>query len=316
MAVFLHLGAHKTATTHLQGAFRAAAPALAAHGVRWFGPGRFRGPGALPLKAVAEAGPQAPGAARLARVLGGARSAAQDGRLIVSEENLLGPALRPAPGAAPALYAHAERRLGHVLAATGLGGGPGSGGVTLCLAVRAPCDWVVSNHSQRASTGRWMAWEAFADGVEPAALRWSGLVARLLAVPGVSGALVWAHEDYPAVFPSLLQRLLPEAARPLVVPAPRRANEGLSAAALAHIAAHSPGRTLEARRALVAEARARFPRGPDAPGFDPWPPAVREAAAAAHAADLERLRALPGVVWLAPPGRAGASVGAAGRGLS
>jgi hypothetical protein len=286
MRLCLHLGPHRTASTHLQRALGGARPAMGRAGVALLLPQDLRGDG-LPLEAVA-AGTAPP--EDVARLRAGCAPGA--GGLILSEENLLGPALRRGLGPLP--YPRAPERLARLLAAAGW-----EAPVRLLLALRQPADWIVSLWSQRLIAGHGQPFEVFAEGLAPAALGWSELIARLLAVPGVAGADLWRFADYPAVLPALAARALPPEAAAAVRPADAHANPGLSARAAAVIAA-APGGDRDARKALAAVARARFPVGPDAPPLAPWSPAQLTEAAAAHAEDLARLAALPGVTLLAP----------------
>ncbi len=115
MDVFLHVGAHRTATTSFQRMMGASRDALLGEGIAYWGPkrtrgGLFNGFGDEPL---AELLPWQ--ARRLKRRVGRVKLAiavlADDGcdRLVVSEENMLG-TLRPCLAQA-ALYAHARPRL-------------------------------------------------------------------------------------------------------------------------------------------------------------------------------------------------------------
>jgi hypothetical protein len=286
MDVILHVGAHKTASTHLQRMLRGARAALDEAGVAMFTPNELRLPEGLPLE------PALAGDAGAAEALRAAMAGAGS-RLVVSEENLLGPSMRPeAPGV---LYPHAERRLAAFLEATGLGS------VRLMLAVREPVDWLISSHAQRMMAGRWIGFDAFVDGFDPRSLAWSGYVERLMAVPGVTGCDVWRVEDWPGVLPAVLGRMLPEGLVPAVRLLPGVTHAGLSARALALMAEARPAPTdREARRAVALAARGRFPKGPENPAPAPFAPALVAESAAAHAADLARLAALPGVTLLHP----------------
>lgn len=302
MRVILHLGAHKTGSTHLQATLRSGDAALAAAGVRLLDPPRLRRP--FGLEQIVRQGAAAPGAAALARMLAGAPELAPDrapdrvpelapapapGRVLLSDENLAGPALQDrAPGI---LYPLAEARLAAFLGAGGVAD------VTLALAVRAPADWLVSAWSQRLLAGHYQPFEVFARGHDPARLRWAELLGRLLAVPGVAGCILWRFEAYPAVLPRVLDRLA--GLRDGMSPPGAPANPGLSARAAAAIAA-DPGGDREDRRRRAAAAQRRFPKSLAHPAPAPFAPAVLAAAAAAHAGDLAACAALPGVEMLAP----------------
>lgn len=286
MDAILHLGAHKTASTHLQRMLREARPALEGAGVALFTPNELRLPEGLPLEPALAGDPEAGG--RVRDAVAGAGD-----WLVLSEENLPGPSMRPeAPGV---LYPRAERRLAAFLEATGLGE------VRLMLAVREPVDWLISSHAQRMLAGRCVEFGAFVQGFDPRALAWSGYVSRLLAVPGVTGCDVWRLEDWPAVLPAVLGRMLPEGVAPAVRLLPGVSHAGLSARALALMAEARPAPTdREARRAVALAARGRFPKSRENPAPRPFAPELVAESAAAHAEDLARLAALPGVRLLRP----------------
>jgi hypothetical protein len=50
----------------------------------------------------------------------------------------------------------------------------------------------------------------YLGGFDPVRLSWTGLAKRLLAVRGVARLVVWRYEDYAAVRPQILARMLPE----------------------------------------------------------------------------------------------------------
>lgn len=292
METVLHLGAHKTASTHLQRSLRAAAPALQDGGVALFTPPDLRGAGGLPLEAAAAG--DAAAAARLH-----AAWAATGRRLVISEENLLGPALRAE--APDVLYPRAHHRLAAMLGLVPEAGDDAAppGPVQLMLAVRDPADWLVSSHGQRMMAGHWTRFDAFLAGHDPRRLTWSELVVRLLGVPGVTGCDIWRFEDWPAVMPVVLARMLPAALVPAIPPAPRAVNPGLSARALAALAEEAaPDRA--ARRAAAAAVQALYPKGPEHPAPQPFAPGLRAEIAAAHAEDLAALACLPGAHVLQP----------------
>lgn len=282
----LHLGAHKTASTHLQKTLRAAAPAMAARGLLWLGPAELRGSG-LRLGLVAAGAPGAGAAARALRAALASQPAA-----LLSEENILGTPHAPRPDRAPELYPQADARLERVLAAAD------RPRVRLFLGLRDPAGFLTSAYGQSLLGGQIAPFADWLGGVAPEALRWSGLVARLRTLPGVAGVVLWRFEEYPAVLPALLAALLPADLAAQLRPAAGVTHPGLSARAQAQVMAALAAGTAGPETAQAA--RRLYPKGPQEPGFLPFDAAVRAASAAAYAADLARMAAWPAVRLLRP----------------
>lgn len=283
MRIGLHIGAHKTGTTYLQRALKRRREELLHDGVAAFGPERLRRD--LRVPSLAEPGAATPCAfAPLRDAI--AAEAAAGRRVLLSEENLLGTtrAGRIARGAQ--FYPQAAARVGAML--TGLR----ETEATLFLAVRNPLPFLISGHGQQAKAGRLMPFARYLDGVNPLALRWSELVARLAALDGVAQVIVWRFEDHAAILPDMLGRMLgARAAARLRLPAQVR-NPGPSARAL--YAALNALRDSPARdpRETLRDAMAEWPKGPDQPGPMPFDRAALAEGAAAYDADMTALAGL------------------------
>lgn len=292
MALTIHLGAHKTATTHLQQTLQALAPAMLAAGIHYSGPQQWRG-----------------GLARLGPVLGaGVAQGRQRRRLrwrldriaetwpevVISEENILGSLRREGlMGPGHLVYPDAAPRLRRLLGM--LRHRP----ATLCLAVREPSALLASAFSMQLQGGFERELDAYLAGFDPAALSWAGLARRLLTLRGVARLVVWRYEDYAALRPRILAQFLPQA---LAAQAgdPEAAVVGLSQPAWQHLQAQGLQRPAAEIAQLAQEAKALFPRGPGAPALAPFDAVTVARSRAAYAADLARLAALPGVVLLSP----------------
>lgn len=286
----IHLGAHKTASTHLQQALRARRAALDAAGVACLGPAELR-KGPLALGAVARGdGPVVEGKLRQAL-----SARLQPGRrLLLSDENLLGPLLPKGHMPVEQLYPQADARLSRILRATG------QEDATVFLALRDPAGFLVSSYSQRLMSGRLLPFRDFLAGRDLAQVRWSELVGRLAAVPGVARLVVWRFEDYPAVAPQVLAEMLPPELAAQVRLAEGRVNQGLSQVAHDALMRGKPGLTVMQVRALAATLRKEFPKSPDAPGFMPVSAEDLARSHAAYAADMARVAAMPAVRYLIP----------------
>lgn len=291
-AVALHVGVHKTATTHLQQAIRAHRRDLKAIGVHFFGPAHFRS-GRFPMRQVLEwSGDTGSLARTFAPGMVGKHAGAR--RLVISEENILGGAHDADMLREGRPYPRGAVRLERFLAAIG------ARGATLFVAVRNPADFITSAYSQRLLAGLPMPFERFVGDMNVATLSWSDLVARLRAVPGVGDCVVWRYEAYPAIAPRIMEGLLgAEGAAQVKVP-DRPAHQGLSDRAQRHVmdwlASGAEGDAAE----VAKEARRTFPKSDANPAFAPFDSATREASARHYATDLERLAALEGVHLMEP----------------
>lgn len=282
--VVLHLGAHKTASTHLQLGLKRARASIAA---RVFVPDDLRKDG-LRLQDWLHPGVEDAAHERVLRA-----AFAGPGRLVISEENILGQAPGALQPAEPALYPGAAARLAKLVRVL-----PAPPAV-LALAVREGAGFLAACYSQALMAGRIVPFARAFGHLDPAALDWDGVLAGLMAaVPGAR-AVVWDHADWPAVAPQVAAALLGPEAKPLPLPE-GLAHPGLSGAAVAAVLAAVPPADPDAARALVRAQRARFPKEAGHPPFDPWDAAARARAARAHARTLERLAARPGVQLLRP----------------
>lgn len=286
----LHLGAHKTASTHLQRCIEAQEAALARRGVLYMGPRHLRHAG-LRLQRVIEGGaPPAEWRKRIGREV--IALFAQADAIVISEENILGVSHDRRMLRDGVLYPDAAPRLDQALRSFR------ARGVDLFLGVRDPADFVVSAYGQFLMAGGRADFDAFRNGADVARLRWAELATRLLAVPGVRGCTLWRYEDYPSCLPQIVAAMLPGGQGAAISALEERMQPGFSARAHALLRAWQSGELAPPEGAtlagLAAEARARFPKGEDEPGLAPFPPEVRARSARAYAADLACLARLPG----------------------
>jgi hypothetical protein len=271
--VSLHIGAHKTASTHLQKTFEHNVDLLSEHGIGWLGPVQLRREG-KPLSRRLKAG--------FADILPEAR------RLVISEENLMG--LQFSQVGSELLYPQAERRAGKLFDRMG------GADVTVFLSVRDPAPWLASLYAHELFNGQVKpGFHSFLGSVRPAELRWAKLVRRL-QIAGANRVVVWRQEDYSAVLPDLLPMML-GAALP-IVPIENRVNASLSAEAIAMLESLGPDR--EDPRKTARQVKKAFPlRGPE-DRFRPFSADTLAASAEAYADDLEALADLEDVTLLRP----------------
>lgn len=269
--VSLHIGAHKTASTHLQKSLEAAADQLADWDVCFLGPKDLRKDG-VPLNKRIARGQTAPDMAGTCD------------ELVISEENLMGPQFKAT--ARKPLYPQGAKKVAAITEA--LEGAD----VTLFMAVRDPATWLASLYAHAVFNGK--AHEGiveFCGAKTPEKLRWSDLVAELAETNRV---VVWPQEEYADLFPRIIEEMLGEGAE--IDPIENRVNASISGAAIAILEREGADRPEPQKSARMA--KAQFPvRGPE-DKFQPWSKAVLAASRAAYEADLNRIMDLENVTLL------------------
>ncbi len=290
--MIVHLGAHKTASTHLQKSLLAQRDLLAEQNVWYLGPDRLRHDLRLPSLNRSEADVHrrlAPLREHLQVIEG------RGGRILLSDENMLGRPERAHCLADGLFYPQAAPRIERLIRALGLTN------ATLALAIRNPANFIVSLHGHQALSGRLVDFGAFADGLDPLQFRWSELVMRLKAVPGVGQIVLWRYEDYARLGTPIAGELLgDESFADLFSQFADRPLTGVSAAALEHAAAlvaATPG--LELKQA-IKRAMMRFPKSRRYPALDPFTPFVQKRSRRLYRSDWVLLQSLPGVTCLLP----------------
>ncbi|MDG1737253.1 MAG: hypothetical protein P8L68_01060 [Paracoccaceae bacterium] len=294
IAVALHLGAHKTASTHLQKTLARNEKLLLDNGVRYFGPKYLRDPkhnfqDLFGLRPKGEPIAGRSGSEQITHLAKGER------RVVLSEENALGPVFNDQNSGV--LYPQADLRLEKFV--TAVAPFP----VTLFLAVREPSRWIASLYAQRVAGGQLKTFDEFMGGNQLEDLRWSNLVGRLRKVPGLGQIHLWRKEDYPEVSVPVFRRMLGWRIGPLVERIDGRVNEGLSSAALLQIIEWGEnGRTGDIR-AWVKEARERYILTSPSQNFNPWSDAEHAQSVESFNVDLETIGAWDDVELVKPSGR-------------
>lgn len=290
LSVAFHIGAHKTATTHLQRSLKSATNQLAEHGVQYYGPDTLRLPGRS-LQSLFGLKHQAPddmekrpAAEQLARLR-------QDGhRLVFSEENFIGALNSPNGRKMKRRYKSADARL------TGLSAALGQT-IDVHLAVRRPTAFLNSAYCQLLLGGRVQPLKSYLKSHGIGTVDWVDLVGRLRAAHGVGAITVWRYEDYGALFPQIIAGLVGQDAAAAVRPPRRRVNRGLSAAAVAQVLEQAGDVTAEnsaraARKALSVE--------DGHPPFDGFSEKEHAISDAAYARQIATIAQMDGVTLLDP----------------
>lgn len=285
----IHLGAHKTASTHLQLSLWRARDHLGRGGVFYAGPSVLR---CLPLAAALESGEPNPSAEECRREL--ACMAANHPHLLLSDENILGGTHRNGMALAQeALYPFALRRVRQLIAMTG------RGPATLFLSLRDPASFTVSAFALQVMHGNETDFSAYLGGRDPARVGWAGLVQRLAMIETVARIVVWRYEDYRALRPQLLRLLVGSDLAGMVSDPPPR-NVSLSQPGYDWLLAQAATGSADDLQDLAREARDRFRPGRGHPplrllGTDDHARSARH-----YDAEVARLRSIPKVEFLAP----------------
>ena len=283
--IVLHLGAHKTATTHLQHSLIASRIPLWESGIRTMMPPHLRGGGQslearfdLPINRKVMGDGPAPADVR-AKLIGNAH------RLVVSEENFIGVLQTRKGRVRLPLYPRARQRLMMLIPMLAP-----SQGVDLCFAMRDPAAFLNSAYGQVLMGGHLISPDDFKAENPLGAVDWVDILRRLRGTPGVNRLTVWRHEDYADVFRPICQTLLGDCNVP-VTPVAEVVHGGLSQEAVR--------RTL-AGNSDAATARAACPVGPEDPPFDAFTPEERDLSRDFYAAQVADVAAIPGVDLLRP----------------
>ncbi|WP_037293938.1 hypothetical protein [Roseobacter sp. CCS2] len=291
LRIAFHIGAHKTATSHLQRSLMRARDALGAQGVQYYGPDHFRLPGnSIQALFAFQPGVEAdkpirPANTQLAMLQ-------KDGhRIVLSEENFIGPLNQPHGRGMRHRYKAAGDRLTELSTAVGQD-------VDVFLAVRRPTAFINSAYCQMLLGGRVQPVAVFQRRNPLSSVDWVDLVTRLRAAPGVGTLTVWKYEDYGAVFPQIIAGLVGAEAADCVAPRPRRINRGLSTAAVAQVLADEGGATAPK---VAQAARQMFPIEDGHDPFDGFAPEEHAIGDAAYARQLASIAAMQGVTLLCRP---------------
>ncbi|WJS84694.1 hypothetical protein [Paracoccus sp. TOH] len=291
MALSIHLGAHKTASTHLQYSLRQVQDQLRDAGLFYADPALLRTP-PLGLAEILAAGAGCPGEAGFRAAWQAQCRGCPD--VLISEENILGGTNRnKIVSRRGVLHPFAARRLHQVIALAG--GGP----AVLYLSIRDPASFNLSAFALQVGLGKETEIADWLRGRDPARLGWLGLVKRLAALEGVARLVVWRYEDYAALRAQLLDRLLPPGMAGQV-PDPPPANESLTQPGYEWFLQRAMADSEADLRVLAQRARRRFRR---ADGHGPLrllDEADHARSAENYAREIAAIRKLPRVEFVAP----------------
>lgn len=288
-SIALHIGAHKTATSHLQRSFAVQRQALSAAGVQYFGPDTLRKPrqtliDLFDLKITdTSAQPTRTRAAQLDHMF-------QDGhRLILSDENFIGVMHRPDGNMRSPLYRGAEERVSAFVAAVA------PCPVDVFIGIRSPTGFLGSAYGQALMGHGPIAFDDYLSKNPLSLVRWAGLIAGLRQIHGVGRIFVWQQENYRWRFHKVTGAMMGEGVDIRIMPFPDKVHVGLSQRAVDHVLAHTGG---PVPVDLGDAARRAYPVSAQNPAFRPFTMQQVETADAHYAVQLAEIAAMEGVTLL------------------
>ena len=294
-SIALHIGAHKTASTHLQKVLKHNQKLLVEEGIAAYGPWYLRMKGRslhsmFGLQGSGKATPRRSPQDQLAFLAKGAK------RLVLSEENFAGVLRGPEGRVSFPLYSTATGKITEFVETVA----PVK--VELFLAVRNPAAFMASAYSQTLMGGTHIGPRTFRARNDWRSVDWTDYIARLRAISGVADIYVWRQEDYDATLRLIMRRMLRWSAGGKIEKIKEgRVHQGLSAAAVRQTLAWAQeGRTEK----LAGTARGLFPIDDTNKAFKLYAASTLAASEAVYDAQMAQIEAMDGVTVLHPPNHA------------
>jgi hypothetical protein len=292
--IALHIGAHKTATSHLQKTLHNNRKMLSAEGVRVVGPHLLRAKGRN-LQAMFNLSWSESPAPRRAPRDQLAFLARGHKRLVFSEENFVGVLADKAGRVSLPLYPAGPERVAELAAAWA----PIK--PQLFVAVRNPASYLASAYSQTLLGGAHVGPRTFRARNDWRLINWADYIAKFRAISDISDIYVWRQEDYDRTQGLILRRLLGWKVGGKVERVDGRVHLGLSAAAVRQTLQWAQeGKTEK----VGTTARGLFPINDDNKPFALYARSTLDTAQAIYAAQMAQIEAMEGVTVLHPPAAA------------
>lgn len=287
----LHLGAHKTASTHFNLMVRDSAAASDATGLYEVPQGQFRPHVTWRLSDPEGETSADPHALRRSLLPTGANGAGI-ARLFISDENVIGITERLLDGGQmyPRAVSRVQRML-HML---------GPSDLRCLLSIRNPAQFVTSAYGESVRSGSYADSATYLGDTPLEALRWAPIVAALAeALDGVP-LTVWPYEEYHAVLPDLLTLCLGDLTDgPVTMAGPQEiVRPGLSQHALNILREEGRACGTALPSARVQEVMRRYPKSETYPGPKVFDTEAHAQLTERYNADLALIGEMPGVTLL------------------
>ena len=285
----LLIGAHKTASSHLQQSIMAAEPALRDHSVAPVPPQVMRDH-LDPIAHMLRDGAQLPEARQAAQDFLQKQAPGAD-RVVMMNENILGRTDPKSLLRARRLYPWAPRRLLWVVDLFP------DHDIDIGLAIRNLATFLPSCWGENLFHKPYVDFDTYMGGIDPTDLSWARLLRRLRDTASRAQIFVWRYEDYTALMPHLCDRILGDRAAVHVTPLDKVMRLCFSAAAAAHLEAMEAPTNDDIHAARKAHSKAD-----GAAPFRPWSQEQRAALDARYATDLKALSRIENLDLLQAPG--------------
>lgn len=287
-SVALHIGAHKTASTHLQKVLDENKAILSEGGIRFYGPSELRSNNRELQARFDLSWSKAPPSGRTAHDQL-ARLAQGHKRVVFSEENVAGMLTDREGRMRFPIYPDAFKKVEELIACWA----PLK--PQIFIAVRNPATFMTSAYGQGLYSAPHVGPRTFRDRNDWRKVDWAGYVARISAIAGVGEVFVWRQEDYAENPRPVYRRLLRWRTGGQVKTIEHRVHQGLSAAAVRSTLQRAvDGET----GGIAGHARHAFPVNEQNKPFKLYAASTYVAAEKIYADQMARISAMDGVTVL------------------
>lgn len=248
-SIALHIGVHKTASTHLQTVLDKNKSLLIKDGIRFYGPSELRSNNReltvrFNLSGSKGPAPELTPHEQLEYLAQGC------GHLVFSEENIAGTLTNHKGKMQLPVYPNAFKRIEELAACWA----PLEPDLFVC--VRNPAAYVSSAYGQCLNSAPSVEPQTFRDLNNWRSVDWANFVARIRAIPGLGNVTVWRQEDYANNQRDVYRQMIPSHTADNLKLLKHYVNKGLSTEAVkATLRFAAEGKT----DGIVGKARKEFP---------------------------------------------------------
>jgi hypothetical protein len=292
-SIALHIGAHKTGSSHLQKVIYENRVMLSDAGIRCYGPGflRKRGCNLAAMFGMSWSKGPLPNRTPHEQL---AYLAKGNNRLVFSEENFVETLSDKNGRVSLPIYPLAIERVTELVAAWA----PIK--PQLFLAVRNPATFLASAYSQVLFGSVYIEPRQYRARNDWRKIDWADYITKLRTITGVSDIYVWRQEDYDLTHRLILRRMLRWQAGGRIETIKGRVHQSLSAHAVRQTLAWAQdGETGH----LAAKSRKLFPISADNKAFGLYAAETLVRAGQVYDAQMAQIEAMDGVTVLQPPKR-------------